>query len=182
MRNQPLWVIILSYQVSLVIRPVLLPKLYLSCSVPSVLLLRLQLHIAFLIITSPQLFKISHSSMLPAVVFFPNAVHLQGRKKPNNSPTPRFRFLWTSSLLTAFQLLRQMEAIILCFRVSNTLGLKLDKEIKHDQWGYCHLDALIWFLQICRIPKTGWLENSTSLTGFLNLNKQVQIVSCMLLN
>lgn len=71
---------------SLVIRPVLLPKLYLSSSVPLILLFTLQLHIAFLIITSPQLFKISHSSMLPAVVFFPNALHLQ-RKKINLNPT-----------------------------------------------------------------------------------------------
>lgn len=87
-RNQLLQVVILSYQISLVIRPVLLPKSYLSCAVPLALLLILQLYIAFLIIISPQLFKISHSSMLPAVVFFPNALHLQRKKKKNqNNPT-----------------------------------------------------------------------------------------------
>lgn len=86
MRNQPLWVIILSYQVSLVIRPVPLPKLYLSCLEPSAFLLILQLHIAFLIITSPLLFKIYHSSMLPAVVFFPNALYLQEKETNNNKP------------------------------------------------------------------------------------------------
>lgn len=133
MRNQPLWVIILSYQVSLVIRPVPLPKLYLSCLEPSAFLLILQLHIAFLIITSPLLFKIYHSSMLPAVVFFPNALYLQEKETNNNKPKKkkntqknRFWFLWTSSLLTAFQLLRQMEEIVLCFKVSNNLEHKLD--------------------------------------------------------
>ena len=89
MRNQPLWVIILSYQVSLVIRPVPLPKLYLSCLEPSAFLLILQLHIAFLIITSPLLFKIYHSSMLPAVVFFPNALYLQEKKKTKKNKTKK---------------------------------------------------------------------------------------------
>lgn len=97
-RNQLLQVVILSYQISLVIRPVLLPKSYLSCAVPLALLLILQLYIAFLIIISPQLFKISHSSMLPAVVFFPNALHLQRKKKKPKQPH-RFRFLWTLFLL-----------------------------------------------------------------------------------
>lgn len=71
--------------------------------------------------------------MLPAVVFFPNALYLQEKETNNNKQTKkkntqknRFWFLWTSSLLTAFQLLRQMEEIVLCFKVSNNLEHKLD--------------------------------------------------------